>query len=251
MTKWCDAEGCNHVKHVFDVRTEFDSDPAGETADVALFTIDGAPVYYTLDGTEPTTASPVYEGVSKIKENVTLSIKVIRPGGKSETVTEKINFSRFSMKSTIANQLINEQYLFKGALTLIDGSKGNSSHKSGRWIALNGDDMDMTVDLQQPTEISGVVISTNIVEGDWIFSARNLSVEASGDGKAFRRIASEEYLETKEIDRDGIVEHGLALVPVTTQYARVIVSSGKSPPIWHGGKGKKTLLFVDEIEIDQ
>ena len=154
------------------------------------------------------------------------------------------------MKPIVANQPINEQYLFKGASTLIDGLKGNSSYKSGRWIAFNGNDMDMTIDLQQPTEISSVAISTNVAKGDWVFDARNLSVEISDDGKTFKKIASEEYPEMKETDKDGIVEHKLTFAPVTTQYVRVIASPEKSLPAWHGGKGKNAFLFVDEIKID-
>ena len=130
LIKWYDAEGYNYAKHVFDVQAEFDPNPAEGTMDVTLSTIDGAPVYYTLDGTEPTAASSVYEGVLKIKENVTLSAKAIRPNGESKIVTEKIDFSKSSMKPIVANQPINEQYLFKGASTLIDGLKGNSSYKS-------------------------------------------------------------------------------------------------------------------------
>ena len=250
LIKWYDAEGYNYAKHVFDVQAEFDPNPAEGTMDVTLSTIDGAPVYYTLDGTEPTAASPVYEGVLKIKENVTLSAKAIRPNGESKTVTEKIDFSKSSMKPIVANQPINEQYLFKGASTLTDGLKGNSSYRSGRWIAFNGNDMDMTIDLQQPTEISSVAISTNVAKGDWVFDARNLSVETSDDGKTFKKIASEEYPEMKETDKDGIVEHKLTFAPVTTQYVRVIASPEKSLPAWHGGKGKNAFLFVDEIKID-
>ena len=44
----------------------------------------------------------------------------------------------------------------------------------------------MTIDLQQPTEISSVAISVNIAKGDWVFDARNLSVEVSDDGKIDR-----------------------------------------------------------------
>ena len=250
LIKWYDAEGYNYAKHVFDVQAEFDPNPAEGTMDVTLSTIDGAPIYYTLDGTEPTATSPVYEGVLKIKENVTLSAKAIRSNGESKTVTEKIDFSKSSMKPIVANQPINEQYLFKGASTLVDGLKGNSSYRSGRWIAFNGNDMDMTIDLQQPTEISSVAISTNVAKGDWVFDARNLSVETSDDGKNFKKIASEEYPEMKETDKDGIVEHKLTFDPVTTQYVRVIASPEKSLPAWHGGKGKNAFLFVDEIKID-
>ena len=250
LIKWYDAEGYNYAKHVFDVQAEFDPNPAEGTMDVTLSTIDGAPIYYTLDGTEPTATSPVYEGVLKIKENVTLSAKAIRPNGESKTVTEKIDFSKSSMKPIVANQPINEQYLFKGASTLVDGLKGNSSYRSGRWIAFNGNDMDMTIDLQQPTEISSVAISTNVAKGDWVFDARNLSVEVSDDGKTFKKIASEEYPAMKETDKDGVVDHQLTFAPVTTQYVRVIASPEKTLPEWHGGKGKNAFLFVDEIKID-
>ena len=93
--------------------------------------------------------------------------------------------------------------------------------------------MDMTIDLQQPTEISSVAISVNIAKGDWVFDARNLSVEVSDDGKTFKKIASEEYPAMKETDKDGVV-----------------ASPEKTLPEWHGGKGKNAFLFVDEIKID-
>ena len=250
LIKWYDAEGYNYAKHAFGVQAEFEPNPAEGTMDVTLSTIDNAPVHYTLDGTEPTTASPIYEGVLKIKENATLSAKAIRPTGESQTLTEKIDFSKSSMKPIVANQPINEQYLFKGASTLTDGLKGNSSYRSGRWIAFNGNDMDMTIDLQQPTEISSVAISVNIAKGDWVFDARNLSVEVSDDGKTFKKIASEEYPAMKETDKDGVVDHQLTFAPVTTQYVRVIASPEKTLPEWHGGKGKNAFLFVDEIKID-
>lgn len=250
LIKWYDAEGYNYAKHVFDVQAEFDPNPEEGTMDVTLFTIDGAPVHYTLDGTEPTAASPVYEDVLKIKESVTLSAKAIRPDGESKTVTERIDFSKSSMKPIVANQPINEQYMFKGASTLIDGLKGNSGYRSGRWIAFLGNDMDMTIDLLQPTEISSVTISTNVAKGDWVFDARNLSVEISDDDETFQQIASEEYPEMKETDKDGVVEHKLTFAPVTARYVRVIASPENSLPAWHGGKGKNAFLFVDEIKVD-
>ena len=250
LIRWYDAEGYNYAKHAFDVQAEFDPNPAEGTMDVTLSTIDNAPVHYTLDGTEPTAASPVCEGVLKIKENATLSAKAIRPTGESKVLTEKIDFCKSTMKPIVANQPINEQYLFKGASTLNDGLRGNSSYRSGRWIAFNGNDMDLTIDLQQPTEISSVAISVNVAKGDWVFDARNLSVEVSDDGKTFKKIASEEYPAMKETDKDGIVDHQLTFAPVTTQYVRVVASPEKTLPEWHGGKGKNAFLFVDEIKID-
>ena len=43
-----------------------------------------------------------------------------------------------------------------------------------------------------------------------------------------KKIASEEYPEMKETDKDGIVEHKLTFAPVTTQYVRVIALTGEN-----------------------
>ena len=250
LIKWYDAEGYNYAKHVFNVTAEYTPNPTDGTLDITLSTIDNAPIHYTLDGTEPTAASPLYESPLKIKENVTFSAIAVRPTGNSRVVSEKVNFSKSSMKPIVANQPVNKQYMFKGESTLVDGLKGNGNYKNGRWIAFYKNDMDMTIDLQQPTEISSVAISTCVEKGDWVFDARGLSVEVSDDGKNFTKVASEEYPAMKESDKNGIYEHKLSFSPVKTQYVKVVALSESKMPAWHGGKDSPAFLFVDEITID-
>lgn len=250
LINWYDAEGYNYGKHVFNVKAEFNPNPADGTLDVSLTTIDDSPIHYTLDGSVPTETSPLYENVLKVKENVTLSALVIRPTGNTRPISEKINFSKSSTKPIVANQPVNKQYMYNGASTLVDGLKGNSNYKTGRWIAFYTNDMDMTIDLQQPTEISSVAICTSTEKGDWVFDARGLSVEVSDDGKNFTKIASEDYPAMTETDKNGIYEHKLTFAPVKTHYVKVVALSEKSIPAWHGGKGLPGFLFVDEITID-
>ena len=250
LIKWYDAEGYNYAKHVFDVKAEFTPNPADGTLDITLTTIDNAPIHYTLDGTEPTSTSPVYDGALKIKENADFSAIAIRPTGNSRVVSEKIDFSKSSMKPIVANQPVNKQYEFKGVSTLVDGLKGNGNYKTGRWIAFRGNDMDVTIDLKQPTEISSVAISTCVEKGDWVFDTRGLSVEVSEDGTNFTKVASEAYPAMKKTDKNGVYDHKLTFTPVTAQYVKVIASPEKSIPEWHGGKGYPGFLFVDEITIN-
>lgn len=250
LINWYEASGYNYAKHVFEVQQEFTPNPTDGTVDITMSTIDDAPIHYTLDGTEPTAASPIYSEVLKIKENAIVSAKAIRANGESQVVSDKVDFSKSSMKPIVANQPINEQYMFKGASTLVDGLKGGNSFKTGRWIAFVGNDMDMTIDLLQSTEISNVAISTCVAKGDWVFDARSFSVEVSDDGKTFTKVASEEYPALKESDKDGVYDHKLSFAPVTTQYVRVIASPEETLPVWHAGKGKKAFIFVDEIAVN-
>ena len=229
---------------------EYTPNPADGTLDITLSTIDNAPIHYTLDGTEPTAASPLYEGILKIKENADFSAIAVRPTGNSRVISEKINFSKSSMKPIVANQPVNKQYMFKGESTLVDGLKGNGNYKTGRWIAFYKNDMDMTIDLQQPTEISSVAISTCVEKGDWVFDARGFSVEVSDDGKNFTKVASEEYPAMEQSDKNGIYEHKLSFTPVKTQYVKVVALSESKIPEWHGGKGNPAFLFVDETTVD-
>ena len=50
------------------MQVQFEPNPTEGTLDIMLSTIDKSPIHYTLDGTEPTVASPLYEGVLKVKE---------------------------------------------------------------------------------------------------------------------------------------------------------------------------------------
>lgn len=250
LIQWYDAEGYNYAKHVFDVTAEFTPNTTDGTLDITLNTLDDAPIHYTIDGSEPTAASPRAEGVVKVKENAVFSAKALRPTGDSRVLTEKICFSKSSMKPIVANQPVNNQYKFKGESTLVDGLKGNGNYKTGRWIAFFKNDMDVTIDLQQSTEISRVALSTCVEKGDWVFDARGLTVEVSADGKNFTKVASESYPAMKEDDKNGVYHHELTFDPVQARYVRVIAPTEQSMPAWHGGKGSPAFLFVDEIEIN-
>ncbi|WP_289131775.1 glycoside hydrolase family 20 protein [uncultured Bacteroides sp.] len=244
------TEGYNYAKHVFDVTADFQANAETGVVEVRMKTIDDAPIHYTLDGTEPTSASPVADSVLAIKENCILQAVAVRPSGNSRIFSEKVVFSKSTCKSIVANQPVNKQYEFKGVSTLTDGLKGNGNYKTGRWIAFYRNDMDVTIDLQQPTEISSVAFSTCVEKGDWVFDVRGITIEVSDDGENFTKVFSEEYPEMKETDRNGLYEHKQTFAPVKTRYVRVLGLSERSIPAWHGGKGNFGFLFVDEIVIE-
>jgi hexosaminidase len=133
---------------------------------------------------------------------------------------------------------------------LTDGLKGNGNYKTGRWIGFYRNDMDVTIDLLEPTEISNLTFTTCVEKGDWIFDARSVTVEVSEDGENYTEIVSESSPAMKETDRNGLYEHAYSFNPVKTRFVRVIAASEKSIPEWHGGKGHPGFLFVDEITID-
>lgn len=245
-----DIYGHNYARHLFDINGDFTPNAQEGTLDVTLSTLGKADIHYTLDGSEPSEASPKYTEPLKIKENCTLKAVAIRPSGNSRVLTEKINLNKATLKPITMLQPVNKQYGFKGAPTLVDGLQGSFNYKTGRWIAFYGNDMEAMIDLQQPTEISSAEIATCVEKGDWIFDARGFAVEVSEDGKNFTQVAAEEYPVMKRDDRNGIYNHKLTFDPVSPRYVKVIAQSERQIPEWHGGKGNLGFLFVDEIVLN-
>lgn len=245
-----DVHNYNYATHVFDVNAKFIPNEADGTLDITLSTIDGSPIYYTLDGTEPTAASQLYAETVKVKENCTFKARAVRATGDSRIVTEKVVFNKASMKPITMLQPINEQYKFEGAGTLVDGLKGNGNYKTGRWIAFYKNDMEAVIDLKEPTEITSAAITTCVEKGDWVFDARAFSVAVSEDGKTFKEVASETYPAMTLENKNGLYDHKLTFDAVTTRYVKVTALSEHSIPAWHGGKGLPGFLFVDEIELN-
>lgn len=243
-------EGYNFAKHLYNITAEFTPNEAEGKLDVTLSTIDHADIHYTLDGTEPTEASPKYNGILKIDGACTLKAVAIRPTGNSKVLSEQISFNKATLKPVTMNQPVNKQYEFKGAPTLVDGLKGGANYKTGRWIAFYKNDMEAVIDLQKPVEISGIALSTFVEKGDWVFDTRGISVAVSEDGKDFKEVASENYPAMKQTDRNGVYDHQLSFSPVTARYVKVTALSEHSIPDWHGGKGNFGFLFVDEIAVN-
>ena len=249
MMKRYEYHNYTYAKHLFDISADFKPNPANGTLDITMSTIDNAPIHYTLDGSEPTKSSPVYKPVLQLSKDAEVSAVVIRGDEKSRKLTERVALSKASLKSVKAIQPINRQYKYNGTAVLVDGLRGNSNYKTGRWIAVAGNDLEVVIDMEQPTEISQASISCNVVNGDWIFDARSFAVEVSNDGEKFTRVAGEEYAATTSQAISGIYPHLLQFTPVTARYIKVIVGSERSIPEWHGGRGKSGYLFVDEIVL--
>ena len=242
--------GWNYATHIFDVMLDLKPNTETGTLDAVARTIDNAPIYYTLDGSEPTTASEKYTDVIKIDKPCTLRTVAIRPSGSSKITKDEISFSKSSMKPITMLQPINKQYEFSGATVLVDGMTGNMNYKTGRWIAFYTNDLEAVIDLKEATEISSMTLHTCVGKGDWIFDTRGITVSVSDDNQTFKEVASEAYPAMKESDPNQIYTHELKFDPVKTRYVKVKALSEQKIPSWHGGKGKPGFLFVDEIILN-
>lgn len=248
MTQLYDRLGYNYGKHIFDIHATFTPDTENGRIIVALASMGGGEIHYTLDGSEPTATSPKYEAPLDVKENVTIKAVVVRPTGNSRVFTEKIGFNKATAKPLTLKEAPSKGYTFNGGPELNDGLSGNTNYKTGRWLGFQGKDVDAVIDLKEPTEIKSVSFNTNVVPGDWIMGASGITVNVSDDGHTFREIATKAIPSLQQTDKEGLYPQEISFEPVKARYVEVIIKSDKLPA-WHGGAGSPAFLFVDEINI--
>lgn len=249
LTEIYDQQGYNYGKHLFDVTAVYTPDTEKGCLTVTLSTFGKGNIHYTLDGSEPDASSAQYTQPLEIAEDAVLKATVIRPDGKTRTLTEKVGFNKATMKPITLKQAPSKGYAFNGGPELNDGLTGNGNYKTGRWLGFQGKDIEAVIDLKEPTEIKRVAFNTNVVKGDWIMGAAGITVKASDDGKTFREVASKAIPALAQSDKDGLYPQEITFDPVKTRYVEVTIHGSKLPA-WHGGAGNPAFLFVDEIAVD-
>ena len=245
-----DINQYNYAKHIFQVKSQYIPDTEANVLNVVLSTIDNTPVYYTLDGSEPTASSNIYTDTLKIGQSCTLKAITIRPNGSSAVLKEDIKFNKATMQPITMQQPINEKYKFEGKNTLIDGLAGSRNYRTGRWIAFYQNDLEAVIDLQQEIPISKAWVRTYVEIGEEILDLRELSVAVSNDGKEYKEVKSEVYPAVSKEDKNGIYTHELSFDTVQARYVKIAARPEYNIPAWHWGKGRPAFIFVDEIGLE-
>lgn len=240
----------NFATHVLDVKADLNPNFDTNALDVTLSTIDDAPIYYTLDDSEPTESSPLYQGTFAIREECQLKAIAIRNGKKSKLFSDQIIISKSSFKPIELLSTPDTKYAYRGAPMLVDGLQGNSTnYRTGRWIGFLNEDIVAVIDLLESTEISNAVIRNTVLTIDGIFDAAEIVVESSDDHQNFTKLASITISDQNLKHWSDISVHTLTFEPVTARYFKVTVKSSVMPD-WHPNKGSRAFMFLDEIRLD-
>ena len=249
MTRLYDTLGYQYADHVFQITESFRQATDKPALEVSLSTIGHRPIYYTTDGSEPSVQSDIYTTPLQISESTRLQARVIAPNDTSELFAEDIRVNKATFKPCQLAKAPHRSYTFAGAATLTDGLNGSTNYNTGRWLGFLCD-MDLTIDLLQPTTFSSVTATTDVAISSAVMGATGMEVWVSDDGKDFNRIATASYPILDKTAKDGIYPHTLTFDPTTARYVRVVLKATPQLPAWHTWPGGAAFLFVDEICVE-
>ncbi len=142
-------------------------------------------------------------------------------------------------KPVIYNAPYSKSYIAQGDRTLTDGKRGDWTYNDGAWQGFIGRDrLDVTVDLEQPTEIHSVTADFIQVVNPDVFIPEEVIISVSDDDRNFREVARMSHT----VDKSAITDFKQFTWNGKEQarYVRYQARAGKT----HGG-----WVFTDEIII--
>lgn len=245
-----DCYGWNYATHVYDVNVDMKADTVNHVLNVQLSTMADDPIYYTLDGQDPTEKSLKYTKPFTIDQFVVLKTMAVHPDRTSKISVDTIRFNKATLKPVVLLQPNESRFSPDGPVVLVDGRNGNHSFDTGAWLTVAGNDLEAVINMQAETILNSASVHVYVRKDAWLFDARGFSVSVSSDNKNYKEVASQEYKQMQESDSDGIIEHELSFDPCKATYVKIKVISEKSMPDWHWNAGKAPFLLVDEIILN-
>ena len=226
-----------------------------------------AEIRYTIDGSEPTHASALYEQPFILEGNIDLKAAAFKDGKMLGKVSHKplygnllagkaftTNFPMNSKGDTFdENDVIGADSTTYG---LTNGKRGNQ-FSYNPWCSFSLPDnkeLEFIVTLSQPTQISKVVLGSLFNPAMRILPAGNVAVEVSVDGKQYTQVAEKalkhDTPKTGRLAFTDVIEFS----PVQATFLKVKISNGgtlRNGIDYEKNDGPATVpaeLWLDEIE---
>ena len=180
----------------------------------------------------------------------TTDVKAYAVVGDQMSMVVKGSFKKISAKRKIdIKNRYSDQYTAGGDIALIDLQRGNDNFRVGMWQGYYGVDVDVTVDLGEPTNITRLAGSFLQDQGSWIFMPEKVEFFISNDGKNFKSVGVVEN-EVAQDAEDAVIQELDINKRLNARYVRMVATNPGPCPEWHVGAGEPSWIFCDEVIID-
>ena len=206
-------------------------------------------IHYSIDGTEPTEKSTLFNGPIKINKQIEFKAQAFYGKEKiGETTKIKLPIS-YKCKVTLKNQP-SEKYKANGAASLTDSDYGTKDFMDKTWLGFEGEDFSATIDLGKLTMINHVRLNYLSTPGSWIFEPIEIKVEYSSDGIEFMPLTSLENDPMRWSVVKGLNTFRKDVKTVNARYVRFSAKNRGVCPKGHPGEGNKSWIFINELMVD-
>ena len=244
-----DVMGYSYGKHIFDTRGTLNINKEKGCVEMILDAQGDTPVVYTLDGSDPSADSPVYEAPIEIHGSCTLKARSIRNGALGKIYEKSFTAHKAMGRPVTTLTETHHNYKYNCPDMLTDGLRGAGPYNSGDFAGWYNQPFEAVIEMDG-APYSSVTLSTFAFRYDYVFGPLDLTVYVSENGEEYTEVAHADYAVEGTIDdHNGCAEYTLSFPETAAKYLKVTAACIKSLPDWHPGKGQPGFLFVDEVLV--
>jgi hexosaminidase len=205
---------------------------------------EGKEIYYTTNDSEQIK----YDSLVPISENTSITASVFKNSSKvGRPFDETIKFHKGLKANISLNVEPHKAYSAGGKEALINGIQGSDSRYGDKeWLGFWGDDLEITIDFAEETEINMVTLRFFDANGQWIYAPKQVAIASKPiKGKS---VSCMRVLKSKE--GESIVEMSFPFDAIKTSGLTISVPNYGMIPTGLQGAGNKAWTFIDEIIIE-
>ena len=204
--------------------------------------VPNADIRYALGDTPIEKATKYHQPIA-LNRSTTFKATVFSGKATNTITTGEVTFHKAIDKKVSYSPLYHKSYQGQGEATLTNVIRGTKNFHDGQWLGWLGDDVTLTLDLEQVTEVKEVRIGAMDAQASGIYFPIEFIVSLSNDGKNYREVATHNepcVVRGKATLKDFVLKFS----PTEARYIKLTLKNVKTPP-----KGGDAWLFIDEILV--
>ena len=241
----------NYAPSMYNVSVKHEGSVVSTDLFLSLSTdVNNVEIRYTLDGSIPTLNSTIFTAAFPVNQSTTIKAQVYKNERAVGRITTKtIDIHKAAAKKVTYNIKPSNKYN-TSKLCLTDCLRGTTEHSKEFWTAFRDSDMDLIIDLGEPTEISNITASFLHSTRSWIFLPINVVFEISVNGKGYIEVGNIDYSDLANEPGKYLKECKVEIEKQKIRYIRIKAKSMRINPDWHSAKGGKNWMFIDEVVVE-
>jgi hexosaminidase len=251
FNKRLDAINVNYANHLYEVNGEFKTSGKNLTYELKS-TSKTHKIYYSLNNDALTT---LYKKPIIVDRSIKIKAAVYNSEKKKlgNFFEEEINLHKAIGQKISLNVPPNEAYNAGGKQALINGISGNNKRYGDKeWLGFSGENVEITIEFDKPTEINAISTRFYNGNGQWIYAPKEIGLQLQlENGKV---ISSKKSIERKDsllVDfRLNISQFYPKDKILKTKTLKIIIPNYGIIPEGKQGAGHKAWTFIDEIIIE-
>jgi uncharacterized membrane protein len=209
----------------------------------------GAAIRYTLDGSRPDSINGILYTKPIVPGPITRIISIAFNDGWLNSEPSDFTYFQKGLKidSVRLIHLPNERYRKSDKRLLLDLKKGFPEILNMNWLGYREETFKAGFYSNEAPLISTVVVSAADNTGAYVFPPARIIIKGGSSPNALSTIGSIEPPMPTGYRSNAVIPYQVPVRKGNYAYIEIEAVNLPSLPSWHGGKGQKAWVFVDEV----